>query len=382
MIDLKLLTTRVIKNANRAKPGVLEARPYQERIVTRTTDSYHNKGMRSVLIESATGSGKTTMALLGVKALQKLYPDLNVGWFAMRRNLLAQAEKENNEKGIKADIQFLSMFDRNPPNNLDMIVVDEAQHDAANSMVHIHNINRPRFILGMTATPFRTDSVKLCFDTVIKDAGIGRLIKDGYLSQYDHYTVPKWSPIEIAQLYLNNRDRFGKSIFYFHTLDQCRAALDVLEKGGVGVEFVTGDSDREEQLARFEEDKSQVIVNCMVLTEGFDCPSLKTAFLRPSCKSVTIQMGGRVFRKYPGLPIKQLVQCTKTRWPFLKTALPKMQYLLRDDGTWASMQLNENINKVSVSVVAKLATIKTHMPDFITKNKQIRKKRVTGFDVD
>ena len=57
------------------------------------------------------------------------------------------------------------MFDRDPPTGLDLLVVDEAQHDAAQSMAVLHQRIRPRFILGLSATPFRADRVKLCFDT-------------------------------------------------------------------------------------------------------------------------------------------------------------------------------------------------------------------------
>src|SRR5205823_2713125 len=81
---------------------------------------------------------------------------------------------------------------------LGMLVVDEAQHDAASSMAYLHNRIQPRFILGLSATPFRADRVKLCFDTVLKDAGIARLIQGGYLSPFHHYTLPAYSPAAVA----------------------------------------------------------------------------------------------------------------------------------------------------------------------------------------
>ena len=57
----------------------------------------------------------------------------------------------------------------------------------------------------------------------------------------------------------------------------------------------------------------------MVLTEGFDDPSLRTVWVRPSGKGPTIQMAGRVLRKF-GDTVKQVVQCRQTRHPFVKTA--------------------------------------------------------------
>jgi hypothetical protein len=68
------------------------------------------------------------------------------------------------------------MFERNPP-AIDLLVVDEAEHDAASSMAHLHNVIHTKWILGLTATPFRTDQVKLCFVKVVKPAtrtGSGR----------------------------------------------------------------------------------------------------------------------------------------------------------------------------------------------------------------
>src|SRR5262245_49472643 len=155
-----------------------QARPYQKRTVEKALHHFTHGGARSVLIESPTGSGKTVMGLLAVRALQDAL-GLSVGWVAMRRFLLQQARAENERLRIQAQATFLSMFDRQPPKGLDLLVVDEAQHDAAQSMAVLHQRIRPRFILGLSATPFRADRVKLCFDTVIKDAGIPDLIQAG-----------------------------------------------------------------------------------------------------------------------------------------------------------------------------------------------------------
>src|SRR5256885_4914157 len=102
----------------------LEPRPYQTRIVGRAVDLFAEQGLRSVLIESPTGSGKTVMGLLVAKTLQEQL-GLRVGWVAMRRYLLTQARAENESKGIGAEVSYLSMFDKEPPTGLDLLVVDE-----------------------------------------------------------------------------------------------------------------------------------------------------------------------------------------------------------------------------------------------------------------
>src|SRR6516164_2998567 len=244
-----------------------EARPYQQRIIQKALTNYLDKQLRSVMVESPTGSGKTIMGLMIAKGLQSLYPGLEIGWVSMRRNLLGQAEKENTAKAINARIKFISMFEKNLPPELilhlpdgsrnrhaakyRMLIVDEAQHDAANSMASMHSRVQPNFILGMTATPFRTDHVKLCFDCVLKDAGLASLIKEGYLAQYRHFTIPCWNVKEVCKHYLRTPNTWGKTIMYFHRIEECNQAATMLLHHGVPTEVVTGSSDRYSQIDRF-----------------------------------------------------------------------------------------------------------------------------------
>lgn len=357
----------------------LQPRTYQERIVSRAFDLFSDKGLRSILIDSPTGSGKTIMGLLIARTLQDAL-GLKVGWVAMRRYLLAQARAENEQRRLGVEAVFLSMFDRDPPTGLDLLVVDEAQHDAAQSMAHLHQRIRPRFILGLSATPFRADRVKLCFDTVIKVAGIQALIQDGYLSPYHHYTIPRHTPQDVVAHYLRDRERWGKSILYFHTLEQCHAADTLLRAAGVRSEVVTGSSDRDAQLGAFRAGKLDVLSNCMMLGEGFDCPELKTVFCRPSCKGLTVQMAGRVLRKHPALPFKQIVQCTKTRWPFLRTAAADLQFSWVE-GEWRTLQANPFISQVNGRALQALAQTNVSLPRYLVQRQTRHRARRDRWEV-
>ena len=248
----------------------VEPRPYQTRIVLKTLDMFlgkHHNGAgevepaaRSVMIEPPTGSGKTVVGLLVAKALQQL-AGVRVRWVAMRRNLLQQAEAENANKGIGVDpIRFISMFEKDPPTDIDLLVADESHHDAASSMAHLHNVIRPRWILGLTATPYRTDRVQLCFDKTVKDCGIHRLIQDGFLSEFDHYTIPKWDVHQLADLYRSEPGRWRKSVFFFHSVAECHALDRLLRDRGIRSDVVTGTSDRESQLEAFRRGELQVVV--------------------------------------------------------------------------------------------------------------------------
>lgn len=369
----------------------LESRPYQIRVVTRTIDHYVNGGIQSVLIESPTGSGKTSMALITLLALKRIYPDLEIGWVSMRKNLLAQAEKENREKGINVPIHFLSMFTNAIPDELRdrskkrLLVCDEAQHDCASSMAHLHSQIEAEMVLGMTATPFRSDRAKLCFSKIVKDAGLATLIKDGWLSQYDHYTIPKYDVPTVAETYIRDRDKWGKSVMYFHTVQQCHEMDAALKAAGIRSDVVTGDSDREKQLDDFRSDATDVLVNCMVLTEGFDAPSIKSVFCKPSCKGVTIQMAGRAFRKFPGLAAKNIVQSENTKWPLIKSIIPRDSYVWRDN-TWLALSLNPQIERFACRMVVALANIVPKIPKYLRgdgkKGKGRRRRRVIRFGDD
>ena len=336
---------------------------------------------RSVLVESPTGSGKTVMGLLAAKLLQDEF-GARVGWAAMRRNLLAQTAAENAAKRIGVrGLACVSMFDKRPPGGLDLLVVDEAQHDAAASMAHLHNVVRPRWILGLTATPFRTDRVKLCFDRVLRDAGIHQLIAAGYLSRYDHYSIPAYTPNAVADCYLRNPARWGKSIAFFRTRAGCEAFRVRLTDAGTACEAVTGDSDREAQLGRFRSGETTVLVNCMVLTEGFDSPDLATVFCRDSAKGPTVQMCGRAFRTHPDLPVKKIVQSRETKWPFVKIAAARRQYLWEpgaaddaapDDDSpdgpgWRSLTVNPRINRASARARLAIARTEVRLPELVRR---------------
>ena len=112
----------------------MEQRGYQDRVVERTLKLF-GEGFTSILIESPVGSGKTIMALRIVKALEEKL-GLTTNWTAMRRNLLAQAHEANQQFTHGENINFISMFDKHPP-QCDLLVQDEGHHAATASAIHI-----------------------------------------------------------------------------------------------------------------------------------------------------------------------------------------------------------------------------------------------------
>lgn len=320
----------------------IDARPYQQRIVEKAINHY-KEGFKSVLIESPTGSGKTVMAMLVLKYLQDTY-GYTISWVAMRRNLLTQTRKENIEKQFNIKMNYVSMFDKDAP-EVDILCCDEFQHDSTTSMSNIHSQSKAKIILALSATPYRSDKATLFFDKVIRDANIRCLIRDGFLSPFDHYTIKKWTPRAVAEIYLNDIEKWGKSIVFFHKRKDCEEFVNIMNEKNVAIEMVTATSDKDNQIERFVKGEVKLLVNMMILTEGFDCPDIKTVFCRPSSKGCTVQMAGRGLRLHSPTPLKNIVQSSDTKYPFLKEAKSNKSYL-DDHGHWKTLEINPNINAI------------------------------------
>ena len=351
----------------------VQPRPYQHRIIQSAVKMFAGvqpgrdgrllPQANSVLIESPTGSGKTVMGLATAALIQRV-TGARVGWVAMRRNLLAQAQAENLARGFGVRMQTISMFDKAPP-KVDLLVVDEAQHDAATSMANLHSQVRPKWTLGLSATPYRTDRIKLCFDQVIRDAGIAALISDGYLSSYHHYTIPEHTPKQIAKFLICDPHRWGKSLVFFHRRSECDLLYLLLQQAGIKSEVVTAQSNRERQIEDFAAGRVNILINMAILTEGFDCPELQTVFCRPSGKGCTIQMAGRVLRTCHTVPVKQIVQCRKTPYPMLRTAMPAEQYLWVNDD-WRSIRANKRLDEMTHLARQKVARAEVKLPKLVS----------------
>ena len=372
--------------------SAIEPRSYQRRIVRQALDMFtgkyisrsgaSNSPFKSVMVESPTGSGKTVIGFLTASALSGelgIDPDdLAVAWIAMRRNLLTQAERENISKGFNIkNIHFTSMFNKLPEELIALkkadkkilFVVDECHHDSTSSMSHLYNIIQPNFVLGLSATPYRTDKMALCFNKVIKDCGIHQLIAAGYLSPYDHYSIDKWTPGTVVERFAAEPERWGKSVMFFKNLEECFLTRTLLDAHGFKSEVVTGESDAEQQIDDFQRGNVKILINCMKLTEGFDCADIKTVFVRDSSKGTSIQMAGRVFRIHKSTPIKQVVQGVNTSHPITKTANARMQYRWHAGQGWISLTVNPLIQLMAHNARMAIAKTEVRMPCFISSRK-------------
>ena len=235
-----------------------ERRNYQVEAIAECLEAFTARKRESVLLESPVGSGKTYMALEVIHRFQEsLGRRLKVGWVAPRRLLLQQTMEANRDL-YRDDIRPISLFERMPP-EVDLVVLDEAHHEATQSCVILYEKMRAKWTLGLSATPLRTDRMKLSFQETVRTCSIARLIREGYLSPFRSYLVPNYTVDEVADFYLADVERWGKSLVYFSTIAECVAFKARLAKGGVGCEVVTGESDKDVQMAAFADGAVQVI---------------------------------------------------------------------------------------------------------------------------
>jgi len=98
---------------------------------------------------------------------------------------------------------------------------------------------------------------------------------------------------------------------------------------------VTGQSNKDAQLAAFADGKTQIIANVSVLTEGFDLPELQTVFLRDASRLPTIQMAGRGLRRADGKTHCNIVQSAESPYQVERIAKPEENFRYRND-KWLS----------------------------------------------
>ncbi len=339
----------------------LQQRDYQDRVVDKVV-GFFEAGDASVMIESPTGSGKTIMALRVLKHFEERY-GLRANWVAMRRNLLRQVAEANARHFGLRNLRPVSMFAKAPP-TADITVVDEAQHDATASCIHIHNISGSRFILGLSATPYRTDTLKLAFKRVVRDAGIHRLIQEGWLCPYRHWALEEWTPSSVARAYLAGRSAWGKSVAFFQTIGQCCEFAEILARTGVHCEVVTAETDRETQLDAFDAGAFPIVANVAILNEGFDCPDLRTVFVRDASKLPTVQMAGRAFRTHAGKTHCNVVQSAKAPWQFTRTARPAQAFTHRD-GRWLALNNADAVDATAQRMAKTIAALDVRLPRYL-----------------
>lgn len=215
-----------------------------------------------------------------------------------------------------------------PEDYFQTIIIDEAHHCISDSYQKVLNHFSSAKILGVTATPDRGDMRNLgsYFESLSYEYTLPKAIKEGYLSPIKALTIPlkidmtgvgvqagdfKASDISTAldpylQGIAQEMEKYckdKKTVAFLPLVKTSQKFRDLLNAHGFRAAEVNGDSqDRSEVLEAFDRGEYNVLCNSMLLTEGWDCPSVDcVVVLRPTkVRSLYCQMVGRGTRLSPG----------------------------------------------------------------------------------
>lgn len=326
----------------------MELRPYQQEAKTAVFNEWE-QGHDKTLLVLPTGTGKTIVfAKVSEECVRR---GKRVLILAHRGELLEQAaDKILSATGLGCSVEKaeqscigswyritvgsvqtlmtekrLSRFSKD---YFDNIIIDEAHHCISDSYQRILNYFAEAQVLGVTATPDRGDMKNLgqVFDSLAYEYTLPKAIKEGYLSPIKAVTIPlkidmtgvatqagdyKAADIDTAlDPYLEaivdemmNYCKDRKTVVFLPLIKTSQKFRDILNSKGFRAAEVNGNSDdRAQVLADFDKGVYNVLCNSMLLTEGWDCPSVDCVIvLRPTkVRSLYCQMVGRGTRLAPG----------------------------------------------------------------------------------
>lgn len=325
-----------------------ELRPYQQQARERIHAEWENGHTRTLLV-LPTGTGKT-IVFASVAADQVRAGD-RVLILAHRGELMEQAaDKLQRSTGLvsaveKADatclntwfrvvvgsvqtLQRTARLERFPRDYFGTIIIDEAHHAITDGYRRILDYFGSARVLGVTATPDRGDMRNLgeVFDSLAFEYKLTDAIKEGYLCRIMAQTIPL--KLDISSVTMSGGDyavgdlgtaldpyleqiaaemaqrcKGRKTVVFLPLIKTSQKFRDLLNSHGFRAAEVNGQStDRKEVLADFDAGKYNVLCNSMLLTEGWDCPSVDcVVVLRPTkVRSLYSQMVGRGTRLSPG----------------------------------------------------------------------------------
>ena len=326
----------------------MSLRQYQKDTLNNIIRS-QRKNNKNILLQAATGSGKTVMAAAFVK--HSINKNNKVLFLAHRRELIKQCSEKLTLEKVRHGIimagepyhfwhntqiasidtlrsrSITNQREKLPEANL--VVIDEAHRCLSNTYLKIISLYKSSQVLGLTATPIRSDGRGLghIFQDMVQAPSIGWLINEGHLVECSYYapTIPDLKGIQtymgdyntvqlakrmdkpklvgdIVSSWLkiaNNKKTIVFASSVAHSKNLAESFIDIGIKAA-HIDGTTDNKERERVLGEFNHENMKIICNCMVLTEGFDCPPAEVCVLARPTKSLGmyIQMVGRVLRPY------------------------------------------------------------------------------------
>jgi len=349
-------------------------------------------GNKAGLVVLATGLGKTWLA-----AFDTNRPDFGrVLFVAHHEEILAQAMQtfrrirpdarlgnyDRNSKDTRADVLFASIqtlakrvhLERFQPTTFDYIVIDEFHHGLAPSYTRLIDYFEPKFLLGLTATPERTDGgdlLSLCQENLVYRCDLGEGIRRHQLCPFQYFGVPDevdyrnipWRSNRFDEERLTTavatqsradnaleqyRKRAGKRTLAF-CVSQRHADFmaSQFQKAGIRAAAVhSGENSapRAKSLDDLRSGDLDIVFAVDMFNEGVDLPTLDTVLmLRPTeSKIVWLQQFGRGLRTASDKTHLTVIDYIGNHRTFLLKPLTLLQALLpvnpSDRAIWNALE--------------------------------------------
>lgn len=316
----------------------LELREYQQEALN-NLQAMRDKKETIALLYQATGTGKTVTAVMDAKRIggrtlfvahtmelvnqafntfKSLWTETSVGKFA-------DCAKDYESNVVCGSIQSVALnLDTFNDNDFDYIIFDEAHHATAETYQKVLAYFKPKFILGLTATPERADDTNILdiFQNTAHKLDIQTAVEIGALTDVRCiriHTNIDMTKVRFNSVQYNIRDldvricvsernqlivntwldyvKDKRTVVFCASVKHAEQIAELFKRAGVNAVAVSGSmktSERNEWLAKFGSGEVKVLCACDLLNEGWDCPQTEVLFMaRPTMSKVlyTQQLG-------------------------------------------------------------------------------------------
>jgi superfamily II DNA or RNA helicase len=340
-------------------PVAVTAYPFQERMLEQLEVS-RRQGHHRNLLASATGTGKTVMAALDYARLRDVLARDRLLFVAHRQEILNQSQatfrhvlrdpgfgeqwiagrRPHRFDHVFASIQSLNVADLThlDPTHFDVVIVDEFHHAAAPSYARLLRHVRPVEMLGLTATPERSDGVPVLHwfgDRIAAELRLWDAIDQHHLSPFAYYGIHDGLDLReipwrrgrgydvegLTRLYtandvwarqvikevgdrIDNLDDF-RALGFCVSVEHAQYMARVFNEAGLPTVAIwgdTSDSERQAALNALRDGRVRVVFSVDLFNEGLDAPSVDTLLMLRPTESPTLfmQQLGRGLRRERG----------------------------------------------------------------------------------
>lgn len=318
-----------------------------QKVALKNLRELRETGAKKGLVISATGTGKTYLAAFDVlqakpkrmlfivhreQILNKAKESFEkvLGEPAERFGILSGSQKDTVAKYLFATIQTISkpayqeLFEQD---YFDYILIDEVHKAGAQSYLQTLNYFTPKFLLGMTATPERTDNFNIfeLFDyNIAYEIRLQEALEEDLLCPFHYFGVTDFEKedmvisetTDLKYLTMDDRVKFliekidyygcsgndPKGLVFCSRKEEARELSDRFNQRGIPSTYLTGEhsiDERESQIERLESGMLNYIFTVDIFNEGIDIPKINQVVMLRNTQSsiIFVQQLGRGLRK-------------------------------------------------------------------------------------